>query len=198
MWAGKQQLMCTSLESLGHTWWLCMQVWGRTPVHMLGRDKCPFRLCSLGMLNPNMHLLISMIGKSRYWLCSPPRKLHSIHVEPCLHIYAHVHITVLYFETHDRHFVERAFMAGRPGPMITWDVQGRNEFDDLLETFGLSKVMRIGAWISRILRNCCCPFNKIHGPLTAAELAEQEFFWIKREQKDGISNTKLYRGSRTT
>ena len=70
-------------------------------------------------------------------------------------------------------------------------VEGRNEFDDLLEKFGLRKIMRIGAWISRFLRNCRCPSNKLHGPLTTAELAEHELFWIKRAQIEGMSNTNF-------
>lgn len=49
--------------------------------------------------------------------------------------------------------------------------------------------MRIGTWILPISHNRCCPFNKIHGLLTTAEIAEHEFFWIKREQKEGISDT---------
>lgn len=58
-------------------------------------------------------------------------------------------------------------------------VEGRNEFDDLQEKFGLREVMRIGAWISRFLRNCRSPSKKLHGPLTAVELAEHMMFWIK-------------------
>ena len=76
-------------------------------------------------------------------------------------------------------------------------VQGRNEFDDLLERFGLPEVMRIGAWISRFLRNCRCPSKKLHGHLKAAELPEHEMFWIKRAQKRGNEQYQLYRGSRT-
>ena len=51
--------------------------------------------------------------------------------------------------------------------------------------------MTIGAWISRFLRNYRCPSNKLHGPLTAAELAGHELFWIKRAQKEGMSNTNF-------
>ena len=51
--------------------------------------------------------------------------------------------------------------------------------------------MRIGASISRFLRNCCRPSNKIRGSLTTAELAEHELFWIKRAQKKGMSNTNF-------
>ncbi|XP_068734462.1 uncharacterized protein [Montipora capricornis] len=51
--------------------------------------------------------------------------------------------------------------------------------------------MRIGAWISRSLRNCCRPSNTIRGPMTTAELAEHELFWIKRTQKEGMSNTNF-------
>lgn len=72
--------------------------------------------------------------------------------------------------------------------LVAVGVEGRNEFDDLLEKFSLRKAMRIGAWISRFLRNCCRPSSKIRGPLTAAELAEHELFWIKRAQKKGMSN----------
>ena len=73
--------------------------------------------------------------------------------------------------------------------LLAVGVEGRNELDDLLEKFGLRKAMRNGAWISRFLRNCCCLSNKLHGPLTAAELAEHELLWIKRAQKEGMSNT---------
>ena len=75
--------------------------------------------------------------------------------------------------------------------LVAVGVEGRNEFDDLLEKFSLRKAMRIGAWISRFLRNCCRPSNKIRGPLTTAELAEHELFWIKRTQKEGMSNTNF-------
>ena len=44
---------------------------------------------------------------------------------------------------------------------------------------------------SRFLRNGRCPSNKLHVPLTAADLAEHELFWIKRAQKEGMSNAKF-------
>ncbi|XP_068703886.1 uncharacterized protein [Montipora foliosa] len=75
--------------------------------------------------------------------------------------------------------------------LVAVGVEGRSEFDDLLEKFSLRKAMRIGAWISRFLRNCCRPSNKIRGPLTTAELAEHELFWIKKTQKEGMSNTNF-------
>ena len=75
--------------------------------------------------------------------------------------------------------------------LVAVGVKGRNE------KFGLRKAMKIGAWILRFLRNCCPPSNKVRGPLTTAELAEHELFWIKRTQKGGMRNLSRIKSSST-
>ena len=64
-------------------------------------------------------------------------------------------------------------------------VEGSNDFDNLLERFGLREAMRISAWISRFSHNSRHPSRKITGPLSTREIAGQELFMIKRAQKQG-------------
>ena len=70
-------------------------------------------------------------------------------------------------------------------------VEVNNDFDRVLDKFGLRKAMRIGAWISRFTHNSRNPSNKIQGPLTTNELAKQELFCIKRAQSQGMSENKF-------
>jgi len=70
-------------------------------------------------------------------------------------------------------------------------VEGSNDFDILLERFGLRKAMRIGAWISRFLHNSRHPSNKVQGPLTTPEIAAHELFLVKRAQQQGMSNANF-------
>ena len=61
----------------------------------------------------------------------------------------------------------------------------------ILEKFGLSKALRILAWISRFLQNARHPSTKIHGPLTSTEISDQEVYLIKTAQKQGMFDTKF-------
>ena len=67
-------------------------------------------------------------------------------------------------------------------------VEGSDDFDHLLETFGLRKAMRICAWVSRFRHNSRHPSDKIQGPLSTLEIADQEMFWVKRAQREGMNN----------
>ena len=64
----------------------------------------------------------------------------------------------------------------------------RDEFDGVLEKFDLSKATRVCAWISRFTYNSRHPTNKISGPLTTDEISKQTVFWVKRAQREGLSN----------
>ena len=60
----------------------------------------------------------------------------------------------------------------------------RNEFDELLESYRLRKVLRIGAWIQRFTRNCRRPSaDREYGPLKSNEIEHQKTWWIKRVQQ---------------
>ena len=48
--------------------------------------------------------------------------------------------------------------------------------------------MRICTWISRSIHNSRNSSNKIQGPLTTQEMSAQELFWIKRAQRQGLSD----------
>ena len=59
--------------------------------------------------------------------------------------------------------------------------QQREEFDELLESYRLRKVLRIGTWIQRFIRNCRSPSAKReYGPLKTNEIEHQTTWWIKR------------------
>ena len=60
----------------------------------------------------------------------------------------------------------------------------RDEFDELLESYRLRKVLRIGAWIQRFIRNCRSPSaDREYGPLKTNEIEHQTTWWIKRVQQ---------------
>ena len=48
--------------------------------------------------------------------------------------------------------------------------------------------MRICTWILRFIHNSRNSSNKIQGPLTTQEMSAQELFWIKRAQRQGLSD----------
>jgi hypothetical protein len=70
-------------------------------------------------------------------------------------------------------------------------VEVRDDFYLILEKFGLSKAMRICTWVSLFMHNSRHPSSKIWGPLTTTEISRQETFWIKRAQKEGMSDPKF-------
>ena len=72
-------------------------------------------------------------------------------------------------------------------------VEANNDFDTVLEKFGLRKAMRICAWISRFNHNACHPSEKIIGSLTTEEIQQQERSWIKRAQSQGAKTVKFAR-----
>ena len=79
--------------------------------------------------------------------------------------------------------VQRELFAGA--------VEVRDDFYLILEKFVLSKAMRICVWVSRFMHNSRHPSSKIWGPLTTTEISRQEAFWIKRAQKEGMSDPKF-------
>ena len=72
-------------------------------------------------------------------------------------------------------------------------VEANNDFDTVLEKFGLRKAMRICAWISRFNHNFCHSSEKIIGSLTTEEIQQQERSWIKRAQSQGAKTVKFAR-----
>ena len=70
-------------------------------------------------------------------------------------------------------------------------VEVTNDFDLLLERFGLRKAMRICAWVSRFTHNSRHPSEKVKGPLTTKEIVYQEELWIKRTQHQATITTKF-------
>ena len=70
-------------------------------------------------------------------------------------------------------------------------VEGSNDLDHILGKFGLSKARRVGAWVSRFTHNSRHPSYMIQGPLTTEEIDNQELFWIKRAQNQGMSDVKF-------
>ena len=67
-------------------------------------------------------------------------------------------------------------------------VEVNDGLNHVLEKFGLHKAMRICTWISRFIHNSRNSSNKIQGPLTTQEMSAQELFWIKRAQRQGLSD----------
>ncbi len=62
--------------------------------------------------------------------------------------------------------------------------QERDEFDRLIETYHLRKVLRIGAWIQRFLRNCRNRgATRETGPLKTSEIEAQRKWWTRRVQQ---------------
>ena len=63
-----------------------------------------------------------------------------------------------------------------------------DEFDELLKKRDLWKVLRIGAWIDRVLFNCKAkPQDQRLGPLFASEIKMVKRWWIKRAQGEARS-----------
>ena len=60
--------------------------------------------------------------------------------------------------------------------------------DRVLEKFDLHKALRVCAWVSRFIRNCQHPSEKIQGPLLTQEITACRLFWIKQAQQQGISD----------
>ena len=61
----------------------------------------------------------------------------------------------------------------------------RDEFDELLESYRLRKVLRIGAWIQRFIRNSRSPSaDREYGPLKTNETEHQTIWWIQRVQQE--------------
>ena len=60
--------------------------------------------------------------------------------------------------------------------------------DRVLGKFDLHKALRVSAWVSRFIRNCQHPSEKIEGPLSTQEITTCRLFWIKRAQQQGISD----------
>ena len=62
-------------------------------------------------------------------------------------------------------------------------VVSRDEFDDLLAKFSLTKVIRVIAWVHRFVFNCRAVKENCHkGPLITEEINNEHAFWVKRAQ----------------
>ena len=69
-----------------------------------------------------------------------------------------------------------------------------NALDELLEKHKLWRVLRVGAWVVRFLRNSRTNRkNRVVGPLTTEEIKKQTTFWIKRAQQQAKSSKQLFR-----
>ena len=56
--------------------------------------------------------------------------------------------------------------------------------DQVLNNHPLPRVLRIGAWVWRFIRNCQeQPRNRRSGPITTKEMQHQELWWIEQTQK---------------
>ena len=67
-----------------------------------------------------------------------------------------------------------------------------NAFDKLLEKHELWRVLRVGAWVVRFLRNTRTNRkNRVVGPLTTEEIEKQTTFWIKRTQQQAKSSKQF-------
>ena len=73
----------------------------------------------------------------------------------------------------------------RVGQALVTASPQRDEFDELLELYRLRKVLRIGAWIQRFIRNCrSLSADREYGPLKTNEIEHQTTWWIKRVQQE--------------
>jgi hypothetical protein len=62
-------------------------------------------------------------------------------------------------------------------------VVSRDEFDDLLAKFSLTKAIRVIAWVHRFVFNCRPENENRHkGPLITEEINNEHAFWVKRAQ----------------
>ena len=67
-----------------------------------------------------------------------------------------------------------------------------NALDELLEKHELWRVLRVGAWLVRFLRNTRTNRkNRVVGPLTTEEIEKQTTFWIKRAQQQAKSSKQF-------
>ena len=58
-------------------------------------------------------------------------------------------------------------------------------FDELLDKYQLSKVLRIGAWIYRFISNCKKDSREREvGPIKTSEIKQQQLWWILRVQRE--------------
>ncbi len=65
-----------------------------------------------------------------------------------------------------------------------------DDFDKLLDAHDVHKVLRIGAWIQRFIRNCRTPArDRQVGPLDATEIDRQRLWWTKRAQQECQGST---------
>ena len=66
----------------------------------------------------------------------------------------------------------------------------KDTFDQLLAKHELWKVLRIGRWVRRFIKNCkASPAIRQSGPLMTTEIENQKIWWIKRAQRDARNNT---------
>ena len=63
-----------------------------------------------------------------------------------------------------------------------------DDLDRVLEKFHLHKALRVCAWVSRFIRNCQHPLEKIQGPPSTQEITTCRPFWIKQAQQQVISD----------
>jgi len=62
-------------------------------------------------------------------------------------------------------------------------VAATDELDDLLQKCSHWKTIRVAAWINRFIRNARTEkIKRLGGLLTAEEMKQAEFFWVKRVQ----------------
>ena len=71
-------------------------------------------------------------------------------------------------------------------------VEANDDFDTVLEKFGLREAMRICVWISRFNHNSPHPSERIMGPLTT-EIQRHEMSRIKRAQSQGAKTVTFAR-----
>jgi hypothetical protein len=80
--------------------------------------------------------------------------------------------------------------------------RGRDEFDDLLAKFSLTKAIRVIAWVHRFVFNCRAGMeNRRKGPLITEEINNEHVFWVKRAQSyqnDQATEDKLPLNVKTT
>lgn len=66
-----------------------------------------------------------------------------------------------------------------------------SDLEVILEKFDLRKALRIGAWVTRFLRNSRSFTNKAKGPLSTAAVTRHETFLVKRAQRQGFNNVSF-------
>ena len=63
-----------------------------------------------------------------------------------------------------------------------------DDLERVLEKFDVHKALRVCAWVSRFIRNCQHPLEKIQGPPLTQEITACRLFWIKWAQQQVISD----------